>query len=257
MGGISMQRLQGQVCVVTGAARGIGAGIVERLLAEGARVAAWDVSERRLGAAVDTWQARGLAVQGWVCDVGARAQVHDCMAAVEQRFGAPVNVLVNNAVWARFGPVADFDEDSVERTLAVGLKGLVWSLQAVLPQMRRRGGGSVVNLSSTSATRPVTQAVVYAALKAGVLGLTRGAAVELAADRIRVNAVSPGMVGTEASKAQFDAPTLAAREAAMPLGRFGAPADIAAAVAFLASADGAYISGTELVVDGGWTVPSL
>ena len=91
-------------------------------------------------------------------------------------------------------------------------------------------------------------------MKAGVIGLTRAAAVELSPHRIRVNSVLPGMVGTPASKAQYDAATLAEREAAMPLGRFGDPGDIAGAVAFLASDDGRYVQGAELIVDGGWTV---
>lgn len=252
-----MRRLEDTVCVVTGAARGIGLAIAERLAAEGARVALWDVSERRLQPAVQGLRERGCAVEGFVCDVGRREPVHASMAAVAAHFGAPVGVLVNNAVWARFGPLESLDEETVERTLAVGLEALLWTTQAALPQMRQRGGGSIVNLSSTSAHRPVTEAAVYAAMKGGVLGLTRATAVELAPMRIRVNAVLPGMVGTTASKAQFDAATLAAREAAMPLGRFGAPDDIAAAVAFLASGDAAYVNGAELVVDGGWTVPSL
>jgi NAD(P)-dependent dehydrogenase (short-subunit alcohol dehydrogenase family) len=251
-----VRRFEGRVCVVTGAARGIGLAIAERLAGEGGRVAMWDVSERRLQPAVDALRAGGLDVHGFVCDVGARTAVAQTMAAVEQQFGAPVAVLVNNAVWARFGTLAEIDEETADRTLAVGLKALLWTMQAAVPQMRRRGGGSVVNLSSTSATRPVDHAIVYAAMKAGVLGLTRAAAVELAADRIRVNSILPGMVGTPASKAQFDDATLAAREAAMPLGRFGTPEDIAAAVAFLASDDGAYVHGAELMVDGGWTVRS-
>lgn len=250
------RRFEGRTCVVTGAARGIGRAIAERLAREGGRVAAWDVSERRLVPAVAQMQADGLDVQGFVCDVGARAAVAEAFSAVEQRLGAPVSVLVNNAVWARFGPLAELDEETVDRTLAVGLKALLWTMQAALPQMGRAGGGAVVNVSSTSASRPTNQAVIYAAMKAGVLGLTRAAAVELSAQRIRVNAVIPGMVGTPASKAQYDAATLAAREAAMPLGRFGEPEDIAAAVAFLASDDGAYVQGAELVVDGGWTVGS-
>jgi 3-oxoacyl-[acyl-carrier protein] reductase len=165
-----------------------------------------------------------------------------------------VGVLVNNAVWAKFQPLAQIDDEIADRTFAVGLKALMWTMQAAVPQMRRRGGGAIVNLSSVSATHPQAGSIVYAAMKGGVLGLTRAAAVELSADRIRVNAIVPGMVGTPASKAQFDDATLAAREAAMPLGRFGDPAEIAAAVAFLASDDGAYVQGTELVVDGGWTV---
>jgi 3-oxoacyl-[acyl-carrier protein] reductase len=251
-----MRDLQGAVCVVTGAARGIGWAIAERLAREGGRVAAWDVSERRLGPAVEQLRGQGLDVRAFVCDVGRREAVAAAMDDVEKAFGAPVGVLVNNAVWARFGPLEAIDEALVEQTLAVGLKALMWTLQAAVPQMRRRGGGSVINLSSTSALHPVSDAIVYAAMKSGVLGLTRAAAVELARDRIRVNSVIPGMVGTEASKAQFDAPTLAAREAAMPLGRFGRPEDIAAAVAFLASEDAAYVHGTQLVVDGGWTVGS-
>lgn len=250
------QRLKDTVCVVTGAARGIGWAIAERLGREGGRIAVWDVSERRLGPALEELQGRGIEVRSFVCDVGRREAVAEGMAQVELAFGASVGVLVNNAVWARFGPLAGIDDETAEKTLAAGLKALMWTMQAALPQMRRRGGGSVVNLSSTSALHPVTDSIVYAAMKAGVLGLTRAAAVELARDRIRVNSVIPGMVGTPASKAQFDAPTLAAREAAMPLGRFGRPEDIAAAVAFLASDDAAYVHGAELMVDGGWTVGS-
>ncbi len=250
----SMKRLQDQVCVVTGAARGIGLAIAERLAAEGGRVAAWDVSERRLEPAVAGLRARGLDVTGFACDVGARVEVAQAMARVEQQLGAPVAVLVNNAVWARFGPLAEIDDEVVDRTLAVGLKALMWTTQAAVPQMRRRGGGSIVNLSSVSALHPQASSIVYAAMKGGVLGLTRAAAVELSPARIRVNAVIPGMVGTPASKAQFDAATLAEREAAMPLGRFGEPHDIAAAVAFLACDDAAYLQGAEIMVDGGWTV---
>ncbi len=248
------RRFEGTVCVVTGAARGIGRAIAERLAREGGRVAAWDVNDRRLVPAVAELEALGLEVEGFPCDVAVRSAVAESMAAVEAHFGAPVGVLVNNAVWARFGPLASIDDETVERTLAVGLKALIWTTQAVVPQMLRRGSGSIVNVGSTSATHPGTDAIVYAAMKGGVLGLTKAAAVELSPHRIRVNAVVPGMVGTPASKAQYDAATLAVRSAAMPLGRFGDPEDIAAAVAFLASDDGAYVQGAELMVDGGWTV---
>jgi NAD(P)-dependent dehydrogenase (short-subunit alcohol dehydrogenase family) len=251
---LPLRRLEGVVCVVTGAARGIGLAIAERLAGEGARVAAWDVSERRLTPAVAGLRERGLTVQGFTCDVSSRAAVAEAMGRVESTFGSPVGVLVNNAVWARFQPLAQIDDDIADRTLAVGLKALLWTMQAAAPQMQRRGGGSIVNISSVAAAHPQVDAIIYAAMKAGVIGLTLAAAVELSPQRIRVNAVVPGMVGTEASKAQFDAPTLAAREAAMPLGRFGDPQDIAAAVAFLASDDARYVQGTQLVVDGGWTV---
>jgi 3-oxoacyl-[acyl-carrier protein] reductase len=242
------------VCVVTGAARGIGLAIARRLAAEGGRVACLDVSARRLDPAVAELSAEGLAVRGYAADVGSRSAMADTLAAVERDFGAPIGVLVNNAVWARFQPLSDIDEATVDQTLNVGLKALLWTMQAAVPQMLRRGSGSVINLSSTSALRGMADSMVYAAMKAGVLGLTQAAAIELSPQRIRVNAIVPGMVGTPASKAQFDEATLAARQARMPLGRFGEPEDIAAAVAFLASDDSLYVQGTQLVVDGGWTV---
>ena len=248
------RRFEGTVCVVTGAARGIGLAIVERLAAEGGRVAAWDVSERRLQPAVDALRERDLDVQAFTCDVGSRDAVAQTMAQVERQLGAPVGVLVNNAVWARFGPLAEIDDELADRTLAVGLKALIWTMQAAVPQMLRRGGGSIVNVSSTGALHPTPDSVMYGAMKAGVIGLTRAASVELSPQGIRVNDVLPGMVGTPASKAQYDDATLAEREAAMPLGRFGEPDDIAGAVAFLASDDSRYVQGAQLIVDGGWTV---
>jgi NAD(P)-dependent dehydrogenase (short-subunit alcohol dehydrogenase family) len=248
------RRFAGTVCVVTGAARGIGLAIAERFAAEGGRLACFDVGAARLEAAVAVLVARGIEARGYAVDVSRRAAVLAGFEAVERDFGAPVGVLVNNAVWARFQPLAEVDEESVDRMFNVGLKGLIWGMQAAAPQMKRRGSGAIVNFSSTSAVQALTNSTVYAAMKAGVLGLTRAAAVELSPHGIRVNSVIPGMVGTPASLAQFDAATMATRLAAMPLARFGEPGEIAAAVAFLASDDSRYVQGAELVVDGGWTI---
>jgi 3-oxoacyl-[acyl-carrier protein] reductase len=250
-------RFEGRVCVVTGAARGIGAAIAQRLATEGGRVAAVDISARRLEPAVSDLVAGGAEARAYAVDVGRRAAVQALFEQVERDFGSPVRVLVNNAVWARFEPLAEVSEESVERMFAVGLHGLIWTLQAAAPQMRRAGGGAVVNLSSTSAVQVVGNSVAYAALKAGVLGLTRAAAVELSPDGIRVNAILPGMIGTPASIAQFDDATIAERRSRMPLGRFGEPEEIAAACAFLASDDAAYVQGASLVADGGWTVSAI
>jgi 3-oxoacyl-[acyl-carrier protein] reductase len=251
------RRLAGRVCAVTGAARGIGAAIASRFAAEGGRIAALDISAGRLDPAVTALAEDGAEVRGYAMDVGRRADVLEGFARIEADFGAPVSVLVNNAVWARFQPLADIDAASVERMFAVGLEALIWTLQAAVPQMRRAGGGAVVNLSSVSAVQSVPSSIAYAALKSGVLGLTRAAAVELSADRIRVNAILPGMVGTPASVAQFDNATIAQRRARMPLGRFGEPEEIAAACAFLASDDAAYVQGASLVADGGWTIAAI
>ena len=249
-------RFNARVCVVTGAARGIGYAIAERFGREGGRVACVDVSARRLDPAVAGLNAEGIDARGYAVDVGRRDDVGEMFARIEADFGAPVAVLVNNAVWARFQPLGEIDDETIDRMFAVGVNGVVWAMQAAAPQMERRGGGSIVNLSSVSAFHPAKDSVAYSALKAGVVGLSRAAAAELSPKKIRVNVVAPGMIGTMASVAQFDEATLAARQSEMPLGRFGEPEEIAALAAFLASDDASYLQGAVITADGGWTVPA-
>jgi 3-oxoacyl-[acyl-carrier protein] reductase len=249
-------RLEGRVCVVTGAARGIGLAIAERFGREGGRLACVDVSAKRLQPAVAELSAKNLEVRGYAVDVGSRDAVHAMFAQIENEFSAPVAVLVNNAVWARFQPLADIDPETALRMFAVGVHGLFWTMQAASTQMERRGGGAIINLSSVSAFHPAKDSVAYSALKAGVVGLSRAAAVELSAKKIRVNVIAPGMIGTPASLAQFDDATVATRQAEMPLGRFGEPEEIASLAAFLASDDASYVQGAVMVADGGWTVPA-
>lgn len=248
------RRLVGTVCVITGAARGIGLAIAERFAAEGARVACLDVGATRLEGAVAGLVARGIEARGYAVDVGNRQAVAIAFEAIERDFEAPIGVLVNNAVWARFQPLHEVDEESLGRMFDVGLKALVWTTQAAMPQMKRRGSGAIINLSSTSALQAMPNAIAYAAMKAGVLGLTRASAVELSPHGIRVNAIVPGMVGTPASTGKFDDATLHARLSTMPLGRFGEPQEIASVAAFLASNDSGYVNGAEIVADGGWTI---
>lgn len=250
-------RLSGRVCVVTGAAGGIGVAIAERFAQEGGRVACVDVSARRLDPAVASLVERGAEARAYAVDVGRRDAVHAMFQQIERDFEAPVGVLVNNAVWARFQPLAEIDNETVDRMFAVGLQGLIWTLQAAAAQMQRGGGGAVINLCSTSALQAMPNSIAYASMKAGVLGLTRAAAVELSPQRVRVNAVVPGMIGTPASVAKFDDATIAARHAQMPLGRFGEPAEIASVIAFLASDDSSYVQGAAIVADGGWTIAAI
>lgn len=249
-------KLKDRVCVVTGAARGIGLAIAERFGREGARLACLDVSERRLAPAVDELRANGFEVRGYAVDVASRDDVKAAFARIENEFAAPAAVLVNNAVWARFQPLADIDAETAQQMLAVGVQGLFWTMQAAAPQMERRGGGAIINLSSVSASHPAKHSIVYSALKAGVVGLSRAAAVELSPKKIRVNVIAPGMIGTPASLAQFDEATIATRQAEMPLGRFGEPREIAALAAFLASDEASYVQGAVMIADGGWTVPA-
>ncbi|HXQ07490.1 MAG TPA: SDR family NAD(P)-dependent oxidoreductase, partial [Bradyrhizobium sp.] len=136
-------RLKDRVCVVTGAARGIGLAIAERFGREGGRVACVDVSARRLEPAVNELRHKGCEARAYEVDVGKRDDVHALFARIESEFAAPVAVLVNNAVWARFEPLPQIEIETVERMFAVGVHGLIWTTQAVAPQMERRGGGSI------------------------------------------------------------------------------------------------------------------
>jgi len=209
-----------------------------------------------LAPAVEELRAKGFEARGYDVDVGRRDDVRNVFAAVQREFGAPIASLVNNAVFARFQPLEEIDADTAERMVGVGLLGLVWTTQAAVPQMVQRGRGSIVNLSSIAADHPTKDAIVYAAIKAGVVGLSRASAIELCAKNIRVNAIAPGMIGTPASIAQYDEATIATRRAEMPMGRFGEPEEIAALAAFLASDDASYVQGATVTADGGWTVPS-
>jgi 3-oxoacyl-[acyl-carrier protein] reductase len=209
-----------------------------------------------LAPAVEQLRAKGFEARGYDVDVGRRDDVRNVFDAVQREFGAPIASLVNNAVFARFQPLEEIDAETAERMIGVGLLGLVWTTQAAVPQMAQRGGGSIVNLSSIAADHPTKDAIVYAAVKAGVIGLSRASAIELCAKNIRVNAIAPGMIGTPASIAQYDEATVTKRRAEMPMGRFGEPEEIAALAAFLASDDASYVQGATVTADGGWTVPS-
>ena len=152
-------RLDNVVCVVTGAARGIGRAIAERCAIEGARVACLDVSEARLAVAVDEMRGQGMDTRAFVADVGNRNAVHDAFVMIEREFNQPVGALVNNAVWARFLPLAEIDPPTLDRMFAVGLQGSIWTMQAAVPQMQRRGGGTVVNLCSTNGIRGMANSI--------------------------------------------------------------------------------------------------
>ena len=154
----------------------------ERLGREGGLVAALDVSARRLEPAVEELRAKGFRFADMPSTSADRAAVRSGFERIESDFGAPVAVLVNNAVWARFQPLADIDEETSRRMLSVGVEGLIWTTQAAAPQMARGGGGAIVNLTSVSASHPAKHSIAYSAVKAGVTGLTRASAMELGPD---------------------------------------------------------------------------
>jgi NAD(P)-dependent dehydrogenase (short-subunit alcohol dehydrogenase family) len=144
------RRFAGRVCVVTGAARGIGLAIAQRFGSEGGRIAALDISARRLEPAVGELKAKGVEARGYAVDVSDRSAVRSEFGRIERDFSAPISVLVNNAVWARFMPLADIDEETSRRMLSVGLEGLFWTTQAAAHRWRETAAGR----SSTSPLSP-------------------------------------------------------------------------------------------------------
>jgi NAD(P)-dependent dehydrogenase (short-subunit alcohol dehydrogenase family) len=243
--------LDGKVAIITGAAslRGIGRATARLFAEHGARVALLDLNGEGAHAAATEL---GPQHRGYACDVTRQEQVTAVFAVVDAELGTP-SVLVNNAGISsplRLEQVTQADYDAV---MDVNLRGSFLCAQAVAPLMRACGGGSIVCMSSVSAIRGggIFGASVYSAAKAGVLGLARALARELAADHIRVNAVAPGLVDTDIFGGQLSDARRAEIVAAIPLGRIAQPLDVARACLFLASDLASYITGEVLDVNGG------
>ncbi len=246
----SPRRLDGRIAAVTGAARGIGRAVAERLARDGAHVACLDVSATRTQQAVDEMRAAGLEVSAHVVDIANRAAVRDTFARLEAERGG-VGILVNNAAWIRYQPAAEIDEETLDRMLAVGVKAMVWTMQAAMAGLQRSGHGAVVNICSTAALRATADSIAYCAVKGAVAGLTRAAAVDFGRLGVRVNAVAPAFVPTAAALANFSGEAVAKRTDSTPLGRLARPEEIAGAVAFLVSDDASFVNGELLTADGG------
>ncbi|MBU6535924.1 SDR family NAD(P)-dependent oxidoreductase [Streptomyces mayonensis] len=248
------RRFTGHAVLVTGAARGIGAATARRLAAEGARVLLTDVdldAARRTAADLAGSGERGSAVEAFACDVGDRASVEAAVARAVDTFGA-LDVLVNNAcACAPDAPRFEDEPDEVwARDIDVTLTGAYRCCRAALPHLAASGRGAIVNIGSVNGLQDFGNHA-YSAAKAGLASLTRTLAGHAAPRGVRVNLVAPGTVRTTAWEGREA--DLAAVRGLYPLGRVGEPDDIAAAVAFLASRDASWITGTTLVVDGGLT----
>jgi len=244
-------QLRDRVAIVTGAARGIGRGIAERLAAEGARVVANDLDGAALDAALAGWRQRGFDVLAAVGDVGLKADVDRMFDAAVERYGG-VDVLVNNAGWATAGGhFLEIDEAHWDQVMRINLKSVYLCSHRAANLMVDQGRrGSIISISSFAAARAHRQQPAYDASKGGVEALTRAMALDLAPFGIRCNVVGPGAIHTEYYEPLGEA-ARAERARAVPLGRVGYPADIAGAVLFLAGDDASYITGQCLYVDGG------
>ncbi len=247
-----MGRLDGKVAIVTGAGRGIGRGIAEKLAAEGAKVVAADVNEQT---ARETAQALGGEAIGLRADVTSRESVVAMVSAVVERFGR-IDALVNNAGWDKVGPFLQSKETDWEKVIAINLYGTLNCCKAVLPVMVNQGYGKVVNISSDAGRVGSSGEAVYSAAKGGIIAFTKTLAREMARYRINVNCVCPGPADTPLfAELGEDNPKLReALEKAIPFRRLARPQDIANAVAFLVSDEAEYITGQTLSVSGGLTM---
>jgi 3-oxoacyl-[acyl-carrier protein] reductase len=243
--------LKDQVAIVTGASRGIGAAIAKALAAAGAKVAVNYASNRdaALKVVADIAAAGGRAMAARA-DVTDRAQVDAMVRAVEAELG-PVDVLVNNANMSfAFAPFVEHRWEDFERKLTSELKGSYFTCQAVVPGMIARGGGSIVNVSSTLSRWPAPNFVSHCSAKSALDAFSRSLAIELGPHGIRVNVVAPGLTLTDATSGQPQAFHDAVAKHT-PLRRIGDPGDIAGAVVFLCSDAARHVTGTYVPVCGG------
>ena len=250
-------RMQTKVALVTGGARGIGRGIVERFLESGASVALFDVNREAGTRAADELCGKGKLLL-LIGDVGREDDVRRAVQQTVDQFGA-LDVLVNNAGIEVTGRVDELSSEAWDRQLTVNLKGAFLFSKYAVPPMRGKGG-VIVNISSVHAFYSYPGCAAYDASKAGMIALTRTMAIDHGCDGIRVNAVCPGYIDTPMLDEWLNTvPDRAATVAEVmryhPLGRIGTPRDIAEAVHFLASDAAAFITGTYLIVDGAMTVP--
>lgn len=250
-----MAQLQNKVAIITGAAGGFGEGIARLFAAEGARVLIADLNAER---AAEVAASIGAGAHAIGCDVSKADQVQAAVAACVAAFGAP-DIVVNNAgTTHRNQPMLDVDEATFDRVFNVNVKSIYHMAQAVVPLMRARGQGSIINIGSTAGIRPRPGLTWYNASKGAVNLLSKSMAAELGPDQIRVNAICPVMGATGLIE-QFlgvpDTPENRAKiVAGIPLGRMSTPQDVAEAALWLASDASRFITGVELPVDGGRTI---
>lgn len=243
--------LTGRVALVTGGGRGIGRGIVDRFLEEGARVA---VVQRHL---LHDELAGHPEVTHVTADLGDPSSIGVAVEQVVERFGG-IDVLVNNAGIMFERGVAEIRLEEWDLMIAVNLRAPLFLAQAVLPHMRTRGGGSIINIGSIEGLGANPRHAAYCASKAGVHGLTRAMAVDLGADGIRCNAIAPGWIASELSETYLQAQQdpVAARDALNrlhPVGRVGRPTDVGDLAVYLASDRSGFLTGEVVVLDGGRT----
>jgi NAD(P)-dependent dehydrogenase (short-subunit alcohol dehydrogenase family) len=249
-----MSRFDGKTVLVVGGAQGMGRACAERFGAEGASLALFDIEEDALATAAAELRARGCAVETISGDVSQAADVESAVARAVERFAA-IDVLVHTAAVVELTPLLEFPESLWRRIIDVNLTGVFLTTKAAGRVMAAHGGGSIVVFASTNAFFAEESNVPYSTTKGGIVMFVRNAAMDLARHGIRINAVDPGIIDTRLSAALVHDP-IAGPEylKRIPAGRYGTPDDIAKVVLFLASDDAGYMTGEDVIIDGGLTL---
>lgn len=243
--------LSGRTAIVTGAARGIGRAIAEAMHDAGANVVIADIAGDTAASTAADLGARALAVE---VDVANAAQVADAVAQTVVEFGG-VDILVNNAGADKAVPILEMDEAEWDRLMSINLKSVFLCTKAVLPSMIERGGGSVISTSSIVARQgAMNGGIHYATSKGGIIGFTKTLARQMASQRIRANAIAPGVIDTDLIREHMPAEMRAKVEGGIPMGRLGRTDEISAVATFLASDAASYITGATVDINGGFWI---
>jgi NAD(P)-dependent dehydrogenase (short-subunit alcohol dehydrogenase family) len=246
-----MGRLDGKVAVITGAASGMGQGTALRFAGEGAAVVVADLNESGGEATVRGCRENGARAVFQKADVSVETDVAAMVARAVKEFGR-LDIIFNNAgLIGALGPLEEATAESWDRTHAVLLRGVFFGIKHAIPAMRKAGGGSIISTASIAGMRGGFGPTIYSAAKAGVINLTECAAVELARDKIRVNCICPGGIHTSIAGERTDRGEAALAQT-QPITRAGQPEDIANMAVFLASDESEWITGTSMLVDGGF-----
>jgi NAD(P)-dependent dehydrogenase (short-subunit alcohol dehydrogenase family) len=250
---MSDQPLTGKVAVITGASRGLGKATALALAESGAAVALVARQAKDLEAAAEEARARGAPAQAFVCDVTDEVQVRHLEQEVIRRFER-VSILINNAGINVRKPVTDFSLAEWRQVLDTNLTGAFLLCRAFVPHLKGQGYGRIINLTSIMSHVALAGRTAYAASKTGLLGFTRALALELAPEKITVNGISPGPVATAMNTPIVQDPELNRQFVSqIPLGRWGAEDEVARLAVYLCSPEAGFITGTDILIDGGWT----
>ncbi|SFR68086.1 NAD(P)-dependent dehydrogenase, short-chain alcohol dehydrogenase family [Marinobacter daqiaonensis] len=243
--------LEGKVALITGSTMGIGEGTARVLAQAGAHVIISSRKQDECEAVAARFRELGLSAEGRACHIGRMEDI-EAMAAYLQEHGG-LDILVNNAVLSPWRTIEDTDVGLFTKTVEVDLRGYWFLSVEAVKLMRPRGGGSIINLASVAALHPDRMLSLYSTLKTALIGMSRSFALEFGGEGIRVNTILPGVIQTKLAEA-FDAETKKRIVEKTTVKRLGEPEDIGYSVLYLCSRAGAYVSGTNLVVDGGFSV---